>query len=77
MPNLAALAFGHIRERMGSASALQGTTQSIIGGLSGTLVGLLSNGTMLPAVIVITAFAIIGRILLTFALRHTQGVTQR
>lgn len=72
MPNLAALAFGHVRERMGSASALQGTMQSIIGGLSGALVGLLSNGTMLPAVIVITAFAVVGRILLTSALRRTR-----
>jgi len=71
MPNLAALAFGHVRERMGSASALQGTTQSIIGGLSGALVGLLSNGTMLPAVIIITAFAVVGRILLTLALRRS------
>lgn len=70
MPNLAALAFGHIRERMGSASALQGTMQSIIGGVSGALVGLISNGTMLPAVIVITAFAVIGRILLFVALRQ-------
>jgi hypothetical protein len=57
---------------MGSASALQGTMQSIIGGLSGALVGLLSNGTMLPAVIVITAFAVVGRILLTSALRRTR-----
>lgn len=71
MPNLAALAFGHVRERMGSASALQGTTQSIIGGLSGALVGLLSNGTMLPAVVVITAFAIVARILLTQAVRRS------
>jgi MFS transporter, DHA1 family, multidrug resistance protein len=54
LPNIAALAFGNVRERMGSASALQGTTQSVFGGLAGGLVGALSNGTTLPVVGIIT-----------------------
>jgi DHA1 family bicyclomycin/chloramphenicol resistance-like MFS transporter len=64
MPNIAALAFGHVHGRMGSASAVQGTIQSIVGGLAGTLIGVLSNGTMWPIVGVIGSAALIGAVLL-------------
>lgn len=64
MPNIAALAFGHVQTRMGSASALQGTIQSIVGGIAGTLIGILSNGTMWPIVTVIGSAACIGTVLL-------------
>ena len=56
-PNLAALAFGHVHEHAGSAAALQGLAQSVVGGVAGGLVGWLSNGTMIPAVAVIVGFA--------------------
>ncbi len=71
MPNIAALAFAHIKERMGSASALQGTTQSVVGGIAGTLVGLLSNGSMIPTALIIGAFATIASVLLVIAQRMT------
>ena len=64
MPNIAALAFGHIHGRMGSASALQGTIQSIVGGLAGTLIGVFSNGTMWPIVGVIGSAAVCGALVL-------------
>ena len=64
MPNIAALAFGHVHGRMGSASAVQGTIQSIVGGLAGTLIGVLSNGTMWPIVGVIGSAALSGAVLL-------------
>ncbi len=67
MPNIAALAFGHIKERMGSASALQGTTQSVVGGIAGTLVGLLSNGSIIPTALIIGGFASVASVLLVIA----------
>jgi len=69
MPNIAALAFGHVKERMGSASALQGTLQSIFGGLAGTLVGLLSNGSIVPTALIIGGFASVASVLLVIAQR--------
>jgi DHA1 family bicyclomycin/chloramphenicol resistance-like MFS transporter len=35
LPNITALAFGCVRERMGGAAALQGTAQSIVAGSRG------------------------------------------
>lgn len=70
LPNIAALAFGHVRERMGSASALQGTMQSVFGGVAGGLVGALSNGTTLPVVGIITGLAVLAAIFLVAAHRR-------
>ena len=70
MPNIAALAFGHVHARMGSASAIQGTLQSIVGGIAGTLVGVLSNGTVVPVALVIGCAALIGSILLIITTRR-------
>jgi DHA1 family bicyclomycin/chloramphenicol resistance-like MFS transporter len=70
MPNIAALAFGHVHGRMGSASAIQGTLQSIVGGIAGTLVGALSNGTVVPVALVIGCAALIGSILLIITTRR-------
>lgn len=73
MPNIAALAFGHVRERMGSASALQGTMQSVVGGVAGALVGVLSNGTIIPTAIIIIGFATTASLVLTIAQRRFGG----
>jgi DHA1 family bicyclomycin/chloramphenicol resistance-like MFS transporter len=70
MPNIAALAFGHVHGRMGSASAIQGTIQSIIGGIAGTLVGVLSNGTLVPVALVIGCAAVLGCTLLIITTRR-------
>ncbi len=70
MPNIAALAFGHVHSRMGSASAIQGTIQSIIGGIAGTLVGVLSNGTLVPVALVIGCAAVLGCTLLLITTRR-------
>jgi DHA1 family bicyclomycin/chloramphenicol resistance-like MFS transporter len=70
MPNIAALAFGHVHGRMGSASAIQGTIQSIIGGIAGTLVGVLSNGTLVPVALVIGCAAVLGCALLLITTRR-------
>jgi DHA1 family bicyclomycin/chloramphenicol resistance-like MFS transporter len=47
-PNTTAAAMAPHGRIAGSASALLGTLQFVIGALSGVLVGLLSNGTALP-----------------------------
>jgi DHA1 family bicyclomycin/chloramphenicol resistance-like MFS transporter len=55
---------------MGSASAIQGTIQSIIGGVAGTLVGVLSNGTLVPVALVIGGAAVLGCALLIITTRR-------
>jgi len=70
LPNLTALAFGAVRERMGSAAALQGTAHSIVGGVAGWLVGASGNGAMLPVMAIITGFAVLAALLLVIA-HHT------
>jgi MFS transporter, DHA1 family, multidrug resistance protein len=57
-PNLGALTFGAIDSRFGSASALSGTTQSIIGSLAGALVGSFSHGAFVPVTVIILGFAV-------------------
>ncbi|HEU5103168.1 MAG TPA: hypothetical protein VFU22_29305 [Roseiflexaceae bacterium] len=69
-PNIAALAFGSVRERMGSAAALQGTLQSVFGGVAGGLVGALGNGTPLPVLGIITGFAALAAVFLRAAHRR-------
>jgi len=69
-PNIAALAFGTVRERMGSAAALQGTLQSVFGGVAGGLVGALGNGTPLPVLGIITGFAALAAVFLRAAHRR-------
>ena len=63
MPNTTALAMAPHGSVAGSASALLGSIQFILGALSGALVGALSNGTPVPLAVVIagcgaSAFAI-------------------
>jgi DHA1 family bicyclomycin/chloramphenicol resistance-like MFS transporter len=63
MPNTTALAMAPHGAVAGSASALLGSLQFILGALAGTLVGALSNGTPVPLAVVIAgcgagAFAI-------------------
>jgi MFS transporter, DHA1 family, multidrug resistance protein len=69
-PNNAALAFGTVRERMGSASALQGTTQSVFGGIAGGLVSALGNGATLPLMGIMAGFAILAAVFLLAAHRN-------
>jgi len=73
IPNNAALAFGTVRERMGSAAALQGTMQSVFGGVAGGLVGALANGATLPVMGIITGFAALAAVFLLAAHRWQPG----
>ncbi|GGJ57430.1 multidrug effflux MFS transporter [Deinococcus roseus] len=66
MPNLPALAMGHVKERIGSASALLGTSQFLVGGLAGTVVGLLDGPLVLAvlagcSVVALTFLLLAGR----------------
>jgi len=70
IPNNAALAFGTVRERMGSAAALQGTMQSVFGGVAGGLAGALGNGATLPVIGIITGFAVLAAVFLFAAHRR-------
>ncbi len=47
-PNIAALALGPFGKNAGSASALLGTAQFLVGSLAGAAVGLFHNGTAVP-----------------------------
>lgn len=59
-PNIAALAMAPFGAVAGSASALMGTLQFGVGGLAGTAVGLLHNGTARPMAGVMAACSVIG-----------------
>jgi DHA1 family bicyclomycin/chloramphenicol resistance-like MFS transporter len=53
MPNTTALAMAPHGHLAGSASALLGTVQFVLGAMAGALVGLLGNGTAVPFAVVI------------------------
>lgn len=68
-PNIAALAMTPFGAVAGSASALMGTLQFGMGGLAGTVVGLLHNGTALPMAGVMAACSVVGWTVLRRAAR--------
>ena len=53
MPNTTALAMAPHGSVAGSASALLGTLQFVLGATAGTLVGVMGNGTAVPLAAVI------------------------
>jgi MFS transporter, DHA1 family, multidrug resistance protein len=69
-PNVAALAFSTVQERLGSASALQGTMQSVFGGIAGGLVSALGNAATLPLMGIMAGFAILAAVFLMAAHRN-------
>jgi DHA1 family bicyclomycin/chloramphenicol resistance-like MFS transporter len=73
-PNLAALVMAPFGSVAGSASALMGTLQFAVGGMAGTLVGLLHNGTALPMVAVVTACSLTGWTILRTTVRAAAPV---
>jgi MFS transporter, DHA1 family, multidrug resistance protein len=58
MPNTTALAMAPHGAMAGSASALLGTLQFVLGATAGTLVGVLGNGTAVPLAVVIAVCAV-------------------
>ncbi len=75
-PNLLSLAMGPVGHIAGSASALMGTLQYAVGGLSGAVVGFLYNGTVNPMMGVLVASSFIGYVLLRVMAREA-GVSGR
>jgi DHA1 family bicyclomycin/chloramphenicol resistance-like MFS transporter len=76
MPNTTALAMAPHGAVAGSASALLGSIQFILGALSGTLVGALSNGTPVPLAVVIAGCGAAAFAIQMFGLRREpQGQT--
>ena len=67
-PNIAAAALAPFGRKAGSASAVLGTVQFAVGGLSGATVGLLHNGTALPMTATLAACAVGG-----YAALHTMA----
>ena len=57
MPNTTALAMAPHGAVAGSASALLGTVQFVLGASAGALVGVLGNGTAVPLAVVIAGCA--------------------
>ena len=59
-PNIAAVAMAPFGEVAGSASALLGTVQFALGAVSGALVGVLHNGTLVPMTAGVAGCALAG-----------------
>jgi DHA1 family bicyclomycin/chloramphenicol resistance-like MFS transporter len=70
LPNTTALAMAPHREVAGSASALLGTLQFVLGSASGALVGAFANGTAVPLAAVIAGCGV------TAFLSHVAGDTR-
>lgn len=68
-PNTAALAMTPFGAVAGSASALMGTLQFGMGGIAGTAVGLLHDGTARPMAAVLAACSVVGWVVLRRAAR--------
>ena len=66
-PNLSAASLEPFGQLAGSASALLGMTQFIIGGISGALIGIFYNRTAIPMSALITFYAV-GSVILLFTL---------
>ncbi len=70
-PNATAAAMEPFADRAGSASALLGATQFVLGGTASAVVGLLHNGTAMPMVGTVAACAAASWLMLhLFAMRH-------
>jgi DHA1 family bicyclomycin/chloramphenicol resistance-like MFS transporter len=63
-PNSAALAMAPFTNLAGSASAVMGSMQMAMGSLASALVGIFFNGTMIPMVVIMLVFSMIGYIVL-------------
>jgi DHA1 family bicyclomycin/chloramphenicol resistance-like MFS transporter len=70
LPNTTALAMAPHGNRAGSASALLGTLQFVLGSAAGSLVGAFANGTAVPLAAVVAGCAV------TAFLTHIAGETQ-
>lgn len=69
-PNIAALVMAPFGEAAGSASALLGTLQFVIGAASGAMVGLFHNGTLVPMTAGVAGCTLAGWILLRTLVRR-------
>jgi DHA1 family bicyclomycin/chloramphenicol resistance-like MFS transporter len=69
-PNITALAMAPKGRVAGSASAMMGTVQFGLGGVAGTAVGLLYNGTAIPMAAVLASCSIIGCTMLRVVARE-------
>lgn len=69
-PNAAAIALSRHGEAAGTASALLGSAQFVVGGLVSPLVGALSNGTAVPMAAIIAFISALAAALMVPARRH-------
>lgn len=58
-PNLPSLGFEHVKDRLGSAAALQGLLQYVLGGLIGGVVGAISHTEILPVALVMAGCSLL------------------
>lgn len=73
MPNATAAAMAPFATRAGSAAALLGTTQFMLGAAAGSLVGLLHNGTALPMVSTVALCSSTAFLVLMFLVPRTRA----
>ncbi|MFL6027369.1 MAG: transporter, partial [Friedmanniella sp.] len=76
-PNAPAIALNRHGDAAGSAAALLGAAQFMIGGLIAPLVGALSNGTPVPMAAVIVGTSGLALLLLAMARRSLSSVSYR
>ena len=69
-PNLSALTMAPFKTQAGSASALLGTSQYVIGCMAGGVVSLFHNGTAIPMTAIMAINGVIGWVLVRRALRR-------
>jgi DHA1 family bicyclomycin/chloramphenicol resistance-like MFS transporter len=74
-PNAPAIALNRHGEAAGSASALLGAAQFVIGGLIAPLVGALGNGTPVPMAAVILGTSTVALVLMTVARKSLSSVS--
>jgi DHA1 family bicyclomycin/chloramphenicol resistance-like MFS transporter len=74
-PNAPAIALNRHGEAAGSASALLGAAQFVIGGLIAPLVGALSNGTPVPMAAVILGTSAVALILMATSRKSLSSVS--
>lgn len=74
-PNAPAIALNRHGEAAGSAAALLGSAQFVIGGLVAPLVGALADGTAVPMAVVVLATSALGLLLLLSSRRPLSAVS--
>lgn len=73
-PNAPAIALSRHGDAAGTAAAMLGSAQFLIGGAVAPLVGIFANGTAVPMATIMIATTLLACLLMIVVRRHTQGI---